>query len=352
MKSRIVFTLIMSLILAALLTSCSGSMTATSWPGYSVFEDKIFLSYQTGVFAINLNNGNLVWQYPEKAESRRNYYASPQVADGQVIVGDYLNTLHSLNLENGTEKWIYDTVNGRFISGVAVVKDTILASASDNYLYAFDLSGDVRWKFQTKAANWAKPASDGVAAYLPSMDHHLYAVDLKSGAELWQTDLGGAVVGGLELNGERLYVGTLSNELLAVDKKDGKVVWRFAADGAVWAIPILKEGVLYFADTASTIYALDAEAGTVRWRISEVGGPIVGSAGMMEKGLVFPTEDGKLVAVDFNGQRLWEKQINGKLYSSPVVAEGRIITGVNDGDAVLKAFDFNGSELWSFALPK
>jgi len=164
--------------------------------------------------------------------------------------------------------------------------------------------------------------------------------------------LGGAVVGGAELNGERLYVGTLANELLAVDKKDGKVVWRFATGGAVWAIPVLKDGVLYFGDTTSTIYALDAETATVRWRISEAGGPIVGSAGLIEKGLVFPTESGKLVAVDFNGQRLWEKQINGKLYSNLVVAEDRIITGVNDGDAVLKVFDFNGSELWSFTLPK
>ncbi|MCC6146637.1 MAG: PQQ-binding-like beta-propeller repeat protein [Anaerolineaceae bacterium] len=352
MKSRAIPILILSLTLMLLLTSCSGGITATSWPGYSISEGKVFLSYQTGVFAVNLSNGNMIWKYPDKADSQRNYYAPPQIADGQVLVGDYLDALHSLNLENGTEKWKFDTTNSRFISSVKVEQDTILASGSDGYLYALDLQGGIRWKFKTGAANWAKPASDSETVYLPSMDHYLYGIDLKSGKEIWKTNLGGAVIAGLTLNSDNLYVGTLANEMLAVGKKDGKIVWRFGTDSAVWAIPVLKDGVLYFGDKASTIYALNADNASVAWRLSEVGGPIVGSAAVIEKGLVFPTEDGKLVAVDGNGQRLWEKQINGKLYSSLVVAEDRIVAGVNDGDAVLKAFDFNGSELWSFALPK
>lgn len=352
MKSRSIFLIFLFASLTLLLSACSGGMATTSWPGYSVQDDRVYLAYQGGVFAVRLDNGNLVWRYPEKADNRRNFYAAPQFVDGQVITGDYAAMLSSLDSQNGSEKWTFNATGARFISKVTVVDDVILAPASDHYLYAFDSQGGLRWKFETDSANWSNAASDGETVYLASLDHSLYAIDLKSGEEVWKTDVGGAVVGGIQLNEEKLYLGTLANEVLAVDKKNGEIDWRFATAGAVWATPILHEGVLYFGDITSSIYAVDTETVKTIWRMSDVGGPIVGSAGIYEKGLIFVTESGKVVAVDFNGSRLWQKEINGKLYSSPIISDDRILLGINDGDSVLKAFDFNGNEIWSFAIPK
>lgn len=354
MKFRTILITGLLLTLSLVLSSCSGSgaMTATSWPGFSVYEDKLYLSYQTGVYALNANNGTMIWKFPEKADTKRNYYAAPVLQGDQILVGDYLNSLHSLNSSNGTENWVYTTTNGRFIPSVTVVGETILSGSSDQKFYALDLKGNLGWEFKTNAANWAKPESDGTAAFLPSMDHHLYAVDLKNGDLLWKTDLGGADVSGLTLDGDLIFTGTLANELLAINKNDGVIVWRFSTNGSIWSRPMLKDGILYFADSASTIYAVDEKTGAVKWKLEQIGGPILGSGGLFEKGIVFGTEDGKLVAVDYSGQRLWEKQINGKLYSSPAVAGDKIIAGINNGDIVLRAFDFNGSDLWSFAIPK
>ena len=41
-----------------LLSACTGAQVATSWPGMTVDQDTLYMSYASSVYAINANNGS------------------------------------------------------------------------------------------------------------------------------------------------------------------------------------------------------------------------------------------------------------------------------------------------------
>ncbi len=68
--------------------------------------------------------------------------------------------------------------------------------------------------------------------YIPSMDHHLYAIDAQSGNIKWTSDaLGGSLVGTPALSPEGvLYVGTFGSQLVAIDSNNGKTLMDYSDD--------------------------------------------------------------------------------------------------------------------------
>lgn len=68
--------------------------------------------------------------------------------------------------------------------------------------------------------------------------------------------------------GDTLYHG-LAGRLYAIDRKTGNQLWRFpqglALEGNVKGSPVYADGVVYFADTQKHIYAIDAVSGASKW---------------------------------------------------------------------------------------
>jgi outer membrane protein assembly factor BamB len=82
-----------------------------------------------------------------------------------------------------------------------------------------------------------------------------------------------------------------------------------------------------------------------------MGEMVSGAPAIMETGIVFAGENGKLVALDFNGELLWNRTVNGKLYTGPVVVDNQLILGIVQGDAVIHTFNFEGTEIWTPFTP-
>jgi outer membrane protein assembly factor BamB len=310
----------------------------------------VYASYGQGVLAVR--DGTVVWRFPEKAKNGQLFFAAPAVAEGQVVVGDYLKVLHGLNVDSGQEIWSYEA-GDRWVASPLIVNKTILAANADRFLYALDMNGKVLWKFATKQAVWARPSSDGKTVYAASLDHTLYAVDLQTGQQVWKTDLGGAVLYSpvLAENG-MLYAGTLANEVVAVDAASGKIAWRTKTEGGLWARPVLHEEHLYFGDLNGKFYSLAVDGGAKEWS-TDVGGPVIGAAAVTDQGLIFATETGKVMAIDFTGKLLWNREVNGKLYSSPVINSASVaVFGINSGDHLLVTFGLDGSPAWTLDAPK
>ena len=99
-KNRLVMILLFSLT-AVLLTSCSGAGVTNSWAGVMAADDFVYFSNGAAVYALHSDSGNTAWQYPEKANAKRLFYAEPAVAGEQLIVVDYANTMASLNAKTG-----------------------------------------------------------------------------------------------------------------------------------------------------------------------------------------------------------------------------------------------------------
>ncbi len=345
-------TIVLVLIAAALLLSaCTGFTMASSWPGLSAQQDTVFVAFGGGVLAVKASDGSQVWRVPEKIDPAKPYFATPSFLNGQVLVGDYVNTLYSLDAATGAEKWNFAEAQGRYISGALVAGDLILAPSVDNNLYALNQQGRRMWKFTAQNDIWAAPVSDGKLVYVAAMDHNLYAVNLKDGTTVWSVGLGAAMLNAPALSDGVLYTTTMGSEVVAVEASGGAVVWRFATEGVLWASPVVKDGVVYVGDVAKKVYALDAKSGAELWKI-EMPSAVYASAAVLPENLLVVTDGGDLVAVSFKGEKLWSQRINGKLYTAPVVSGEKVFVAVKDSEKLLFAYDFSGKEIWSVAVPK
>jgi outer membrane protein assembly factor BamB len=370
MKRKLITIFI--LITAAFLRSgcASGTGVASSWPGIAVDGETVYLAYNQHVFAIDLEDGTEDWRYPGQQDNKIAFYAPPTVApDGQVVVGAYNNILYSLNPSETVqvegeiftvrEKWTFNGATNRYIGGALAHEAGIFAPSADNTLYALDLNGKVRWQFSTEEPLWARPATDENCSciYLPSMDHHIYALNAETGELIWKSvDLGGSVVGTPTLSPEGvLYVGSFGSRMTAINAQDGTFYWSepLPTSGWVWSGPLLHEGRLYFGDLEGTFYVVDAATGKIL-NERQIGSPIPEAPVLGKDAVYFTAEAGVLYAVDLEGNPLWERQILGdngresKLFTSPVVAGDRILVAPMNIGQVLVALDLNGNRLWDF----
>ena len=337
-------------------------MTANSWPGLMIDaeQDTLYIANNTFVYALNLSNGTEKWRYPAEADNKVTFFAPPSfTSDQQLILPSYDTNLYSLNPETKAVTWTFPEAKNRYIASALVMEDQIVAANSDNSLYSLDLSGQLLWTFETGHSLWGKPATDGEIVYLPSMDHHVYALQADSGAVVWETDdLGGALVAQPVLGEDGiLYIGTFGSEIVALDtKRQGQIVWRTPTNGWVWSSVLLQDGVLYFGDLSGSLFALDAATGSEKWKFAatDVQKPAIsGTPAILGDTLYYVTEGGSIFALDWsNGGQKWSKQFDANFYPGPMIVDDTIYLASMGGDELVIALDANGNQKWEFIPAK
>lgn len=356
MKSKYILITTLFLFLGSVLTACSGgAFAATSWPGLTVESDTAYLAYNTQVYAFNASNGSELWHFPEKADNKITFYATPTITpDGQLIVGGFDNILYSLNPSSGQINWQFTDAKNRFIGGPLATDQGIYAPNADKNLYALDLQGNLLWTYGTKDPNWAQPALGNQCncIYLTSMDHYLYAINIKDGSLLWQSeDLDGAIVGTPAVSDKGvIYLGTFANEMLALNAQDGSQLWRTPVDGWVWSGPALDNDKLYFGDLNGNLYALNASDGNKLWQLTpdQLDGPISGTPLVIDNNIYVTTQSGTIYALDTDGKIQWQQIVGGKLYGSPISAGDLIMVAPIETDNILVALTKSGAQQWAF----
>ncbi len=351
MKKSKRILLVIVLLLLLVLSSCTSAITGSSWPGITNDNGTLYVAYANRVYAIQSSDGSTLWSYPEKA-GRTLFYAAPVLANGQLIVGDYDNILHSLDPKTGTENWQFSQAKNDWVASPLVIGDTILAPNSDHTLYALTFSGQVKWTFATKGPLWSKPVSDGSLVFQASMDHNLYAIDLQTGQQKWSLALGGAVpyTPTLADNGT-LYLTTIAQKLIAVNSADGTITWEKQYDSSLWSEPLLVQDNLYFGDLDGNIYAVSAADGSTVWTQS-VGEPVTGKPTLSGDNILFPTEQGNIIAVNQSGTRQWSMNFDGPLYTGPVEVGDHLAVGIVSKNTFLALITPTGQTVWSYVPPK
>lgn len=355
MKPKNLLLILVLLITGAVLSGCAGeAFGASSWPSILVDEDTSYVSYNQYVYAINVQDGQMRWRYPEKGEAARTFYAQPALTeDGQLIVGSYNSNLYSLNPQTGTENWVFSQAGGRFIGAALAYGDRIYAPSADQRLYALDLSGNEVWRFEgSRGALWAKPLLDEERQriYLPSMDHHLYAINLENGQLIWEANLNGSAVGTPVLEDGVLYIGSFAGAMSAINADSGAILWTTPLSNWVWAGPALHEGRLYFGDLGGSLYSVEARTGRILWE-TEPDGPVTSTPYIAEQTLYFTTEEGELKALSLDGVQQWTQPVGGRIYANPTPANDLILVSPINTDPLVVGMNLNGTQRWSFVPP-
>lgn len=109
-------------ILSVVLSGCSGAASAAnSWPGISLGNQAIYVSFNQAVHAIDPASGAERWHFPAEADRKLSFFAAPTPTDdGRVIVGGYDNKVYSLNASDGSVAWKFEGSSNRIVGNASV----------------------------------------------------------------------------------------------------------------------------------------------------------------------------------------------------------------------------------------
>lgn len=368
MRKKLIF--ITTILLGAfLLSACAGGPThGTTWPGLATDGSLVYYADGPFVYAVSLEDGREVWRYPAERDNGLVFYATPAVApDGTVIIGS-AGTDHSLIALNPKdinpdtnapfEAWKFTGAKDYWMAPPLVIEDKLFGVNSDGNLYVLDLQ-DTRSSKEATVVEldggrlWSKPTTDGERIYLTSLDHRVIAVDANTNEVVWSEDLGGAVAGSAVLseNGS-LYVGSLASQLEKFDTATGNHEPVVDAENWVWSTPSLDGDTLYFGDVAGNLYSFNTSTDSLNWNPLKPenadNASITASPLVREDYILVASETGRVFAVDREGKVLWEEELGGKIYTTPIAAGDLTIVAPLETDYHLVALDSNGRQVWTF----
>ncbi|MCV6597239.1 MAG: PQQ-dependent methanol/ethanol family dehydrogenase [Mangrovicoccus sp.] len=146
--------------------------------------------------------------------------------------------------------------------------------------WAFSLGGE------KQRGQEAQPIIYDGVMYVTGSYSRLFAIDVKTGQELWQYDARlpegilpccDVINRGAAIYGDNVYFGTLDARLVALDRKTGDVVWRkkmedYKAGYSYTAAPMIVDGKVIVGNSGGefgvvgAVYAYDAENGDLVWK--------------------------------------------------------------------------------------
>ena len=348
------FTLVSFVILGALLLSaCSGAgARGASWPGLAANGDSAYLAAGQFIYAVRLNDGAKLWEYPAQGGSQV-FNANPVLTpDGQLLVASAGTDhgIYSLDQRTGKERWTapFTGATDLWVAAPLLVGDTIYAANTDGTLYALKAStGEKTWSLPISGQIWGSPVTNGKLIFVASLDHFLYAVDPQAQKIAWKVDLGGAAPSAplLSKDGTTLFLGSSARKIFAIDTATGSIHWSADSKDWIWGTPSLSGDSVFAADISGNVYSLGAVNGKNPWPSVQPDGPITGSPLVLPDGVLVGTDSGSIFAFDPLGVKRWDTTIGGNIYTNPVASGTLIVVAPINSDALLVAVKIDGGSI-------
>lgn len=201
---------------------------------------------------------------PTDAYRQGLFEAPPASHEGTVFVGSWDDRLYAIDAATGEERWRFhasDYVDERprMDAAPAVTADGVFAAhASGGGTFGIDRdTGDLRWQEpQTGSTDFSPVVADGTVYTVgngPSGGSGVVAIDARSGAVEWRTDLF-LNFGSLAVGATDVYV--LRSRVVALDRETGEERWRFDPDGSVQDGVVLGGNSMFCTDQDGTTYGL------------------------------------------------------------------------------------------------
>jgi len=94
--------------------------------------------------------------------------------------------------------------------------------------------------------------------FVGSNDHHLYAVNAKTGDEQWAVETGEAIYSSPTVADGTVFVGSIDNNLYALSAETGEEQWVVETGSAVFSSPTVVDGTVFVGSADDNLYALAA----------------------------------------------------------------------------------------------
>lgn len=352
MKRLAFFSLIGLTALA--LSACSGAIT-TSWPGLTADANNAYLANSHTVDAVRLSDALKLWSFPEKSGGQL-FISNPAIGPGgQILVSSAGtdNGVYSLDPATGRENWAAPlTADNHWVASPLALGDTLYAANNNGNLYAAELAtGFVKWSLPLAGSLWSAPTTNGKLIFVASLDHKLYAVDPVTQTVAWQKDLEGSAPGSAAVSddGSTVYVGSFGKKVFALDAASGATRWTADVEDWIWGAPVQAGDTVFAADISGRLYSLGAANGKNAWPSLAPDGAVTASPIALADGVLVATESGSLFAFDNSGSKLWDLNVGGQIFTTPVVAGDKILVAPMKGTFLIGAVSQDGKLLpWAY----
>ena len=179
--------------------------------------------------AIDKRTGDIVYVSTPGGRPYDTAYASPLIAtiNGMrlFIAGTGDGAIHAIKPQTGEKVWSYVASKRAINTGVAVSGSTVIVSHGDENLDTSELgmvaaldgsqTGDIKtlkWARKGLQFGFSAPIIDGQTVYQIDNGSRLQAIDLESGRELWNRQLGTVQKASPVIADGKMYVGTESGK--------------------------------------------------------------------------------------------------------------------------------------------
>ena len=202
-------------------------------------------------------------------------------------------------------------------------------------------------------------ANVGGVLHMAGSDGTVAAIDSRTGADVWRTNVGSGLSAGVGSDGKVSAVVTQGNEVVALVA--GREIWRQKLNAEVYTAPLVAGGRVFVLAADRSSQAFDGQTGRKLWTQQRPTEPLV----LRQAGVLMAVNDtlvaglaGRLVGLNpGNGSIRWEVAIASPRGINDVERLVDLVAGVSrDGDVVCaRAFQANvgcvntarGSLIWT-----
>ena len=168
-----------------------------------------------------------------------------------------------------------------------------------------------------------------IIVLIATLSGELSAVDPVDGRTVWKIELGHPVFGTpLYSRNSSILVPCVNNTLYSISWT-GTILWTVTTGGPIFSSPIQVQEKILFGCHDGRVYCV-AEGGVVVWT-TEVGGGVAGALDWNKRGeIVCCSVSGTVNLLTMDGARIASKELDGEIFSSPLMVDNRVVVGSRD----------------------
>ena len=170
--------------------------------------------------------------------------------------------------------------------------------------------------------------------YFNAFSGMMYCIDWADGRVIWETGLGdGNPDWHICVDGGRLYA--YNRAMYCLDRETGEILWRSGQRSEHANCHILIRGDrLYHGVSCGPVYCMEKNTGNMLWQYGEKQ-YVRSCAFLDDRTLMACTAGGSILILDAaDGGLLSEVKTGGALYMEPLIHEGVVYLGNDDGDMI------------------
>lgn len=280
----------------------------------------------------------------------------PVVADGRLFVGQLRGRFYAVDTGTGGTIWEKDTghcsaaspayADGVVYAGFLAYHPCPKGEFQDGgFVVAWDAaSGEELWRVEMAPVESSPLVVDGVV-YVAAWDARVHALDARTGAEIWSTELDAQIVASATWvdpaqSGGRaaITIGTNGGSLYSLDAETGAINWRARSNENLgsgreyfYATPAVAYGRVFVGNTDGWMYAFGAESGRLLWA-KQAGSYVYTAAAVDDETVYIGTYDGFVIAYDAaTGAENWRLEMPGAIHGAPTLMAGLLYVSTCSG---------------------